>query len=357
MHSEKKLLRGLSAALVTGSMVLSIACGGGKKPASFTPTPMREESPGPPVFQKVPPAENPAIVQPPAGTEPAAGSNLYTLEVEDELDISVYGENDLQHVLVPVRPDGMISFAFIGDVPAAGRTVEEVRTDMTSKLGQFLRSPHVTVIAKQFAQKRVYIGGEVKSPGILYLKGREGTLLDALYKAGLTTDKADLREAYLMRANRLVDADFEELVLGNVSANLRLMDRDLIYIPQNTRRFVYVIGEVASSQAIEATEPVSMIYVITKAGGFKEYAKRGEIAVIRGGLKNPSMAVVNVRHLLKGDLSQNIEILPGDIVYVAKSALGHYAAFMDQVYRGISLLYQRNLLAESLNSNTVRIRN
>lgn len=343
---------GLKGLVLLGSIVVSIACSGPKKPATFQPTPVDEGSPGPPVFEKVPAAENPALIQAPAGSDPAATAP-YTLEVEDELDISVYGEEDLQHVLVPVRPDGMISFTFIGDVAAEGRTIEEVRTEMTTKLGQYLRSPHVTVIAKQFAQKRVYVGGEVKAPGILYLKGREGTLLDALYKAGLTTDKADLREAYLMRANRLVDADFQELVTGNVSANLRLMDRDLIYIPQNTRRFVYVIGEVASSQAIEATEPVSMIYVIAKAGGFKEYAKRGEIAVIRGGLKNPTMAVVNVRYLLKGDLSQNVQILPGDIVYVAKSALGHYAAFMDQVYRGVSLIYQTDLLT----SNPVKVTN
>ncbi|HEY3175476.1 MAG TPA: polysaccharide biosynthesis/export family protein [Candidatus Polarisedimenticolia bacterium] len=360
--SSKRLDRQTLTAFLVVVMTLWLgACGGVKVKRYQAGSPdaeAYEKAVSPPVFQKVPAAENPGLIQaaPVAG---AAGAKSYLIEVEDELDISVYGETDLQHVVVPVRPDGMISFAFIGDVMAAGRSVEEVRAEVTQRLGQYLRSPQVTVIAKQFAQKKVYIGGEVKTPGILYLTGKEGTLLDALYKAGLATEKADLEGAYLIRENKVVDADFKDLVLGDISRNLKLADQDLIYIPENTRRFVYVIGEVNQNDAIPFSEPVPIIRVIAEAGGLREYAKRGEIAVIRGGLKEPEMAIVNARHLLKGDLSQNILVQPGDIVYVAKSALGHYAAFMDQLYRGISLITQRNLLVESLNRNrsTVRVVN
>src|SRR5262245_23284233 len=276
--------------------------------------------PKPPTFEKVAPEENPALLSPEGGAGPAGGP--YLIEVEDVLEISIYGESDLQHVDVPVRPDGMISFMFIGDVLAEGKTVEEVRDEMTRRLAQFLKTPQVTVIAKEFAQKKVFIGGEVKAPGILYLGGKEGTLLDALYKVGLTTDQASLDGAYIMRANRVVAADFKGLVRGDITRNVRLMNQDIIYVPENVNRYVYVVGEVKNNTALEVTAPIPIIQVITRAGGLTMFAKRQEIAVIRGGLKTPEVAIINARALIEGDFSQNILVRPGDIVYVSLSALG-----------------------------------
>ncbi|HET6372721.1 MAG TPA: polysaccharide biosynthesis/export family protein [Candidatus Polarisedimenticolia bacterium] len=306
------------------------------------------ESSAPPTFEKVPDQENTALVQPqPAGALPAGGP--YLLEVEDKLDISVYGEMDLQHVEIPVRPDGMISFTFIGDVLAAGRTIEEVREEMTRRLGQYLRSPQVTVIAKEFAQKKVFVGGEVKSPGILYLGGKEGTLLDALYKVGLTTSEASLDGAYIMRGNRLVAADFKGLVKGDITRNVRLMDQDIIFVPENVNRYVYVVGEVRTNTALEIGDPIPIIQVITRAGGLTNYAKRKEIAVIRGGLKTPEVAIVNAKLLMQGDFNQNILVKPGDIVYVATNALGKYSNFIDVILRTISPVVQATIVSNTVN--------
>jgi polysaccharide export outer membrane protein len=341
-------------------MLLLSACGGGavKRTAisANPPTPSSAppgsqpavDGPGAPTFQKVAPEDNPALA--PAAPGVGAGSaNPYQLEIEDQLDISVYDEKDLQHVEVPVRPDGMISFAFIGDVSAAGRTVEEVRTEMTEKLGRFLRSPQVTVIAKGFAQKKVFIGGEVKTPGIFYLSGKEGTLLDALYKAGLTTDKADLEGAYLMRSNKVVNTNFKQLVRGDTASNVRLMDQDMIYIPENTRRFIYVLGEVRNATALETLEPIPIIRALTQAGWMNLGAKKREIAVLRGGLKAPEIAVVDAKALVQGDLSQNIFVQPGDIIYVSPGPLGKFNYVIDTILRAISPIVQATIVSNTVN--------
>ena len=300
----------------------------------------------PPVFRKVPPEEN--ILVDPAPLDPGAGGP-YRVEVEDVLDISIYGEVDLQHVEVPVRPDGMISFAFIGDVEAAGRTVEEIRTDMTERLAQYLRSPQVTVIAKAFGQKKVFVGGQVREPGIFYLTGREGTLIDALYKAGLTTNEAHLDGAYIMRGNAVINADFKRLVRGDLSYNVALANEDVIYVPENHKRFVYVLGEIRKNDAFELSEPIPLIDVIARAGGFLRYSKLKEIAVIRGGLKDPELAIVNARALVEGDFRQNILILPGDIIYVPLSALGKYNRFMDDILRTVTFIFQGQNIAQEFN--------
>ncbi len=300
-------------------------------------------TPAPPTFQAVPPEENTALVQPPAAAQP------YRIEVEDTLDISVYGEEDLQHVEVPVRPDGMISFTFIGDVTAAGRTVEEVRAEMTQRLGQYLRSPQVTLIAKDFAQKKVYVGGEVKEPQDLMLGGREGTLLDALYKVGLVTEKADLDGAYLMRGNKVVAVDFRELVRGNVSRNVRLMDQDIVYVPQSVQQYVYVLGEVERNDAFAVTRPAPILEMISRAGGFTLNADRSEIVVVRGGLKAPQVAIVDGKRLLLGDPGQNLLVQPGDIIYVTLSGVGRYHRFIDELLRMISPIVQATIVSETVN--------
>ncbi|HKY32193.1 MAG TPA: polysaccharide biosynthesis/export family protein [Candidatus Polarisedimenticolia bacterium] len=297
-------------------------------------------------FVRIPAEQNDTVIQ----GDPATGpTGPYRLEIEDVLDISIYGEQDLQHVEVLVRPDGMISFAFIGDVQAAGRTVEEVRQDMTGRLAAYLRSPQVTVIAKQFAQKKVYVGGEVRNPGILYLTGKEGTLLDAMYKAGLVTDRASLEEAYIMRGNKIVAADFKELVRGNLLRNVRLMDQDMIYVPESANRYVYVLGRVRTNQALEVTQPIPIIQAIARSGGFDRFAKTDSVAVVRGGLKDPRIAMVDAKELIAGDLSQNIMVQPGDIVWVGLSGLGKYNEILQQILTSIAPIVQGVVLSNTAN--------
>jgi len=301
--------------------------------------------PSAPVFSRVPENELPPVIVP----ETVAGEG-YRLGVEDVLDISVYGEENLQHIEVPVRPDGRISFAFIGDVSAEGRTVEEIRADMTARLERYLRSPEIMVIVKQFAQKKVFVGGEVKNPGVYFLGSREGTLLDALYKVGLVSEHADLESAYLIRENRLVAANFKDLVRGEMTQNILLRDQDLVYVPKARGRHVYVLGEVRTSQAIQVDDAIPFVEVLARSGGLIRGAAQNEVAVIRGGLHNPMIAVVNVKALLAGDMRQNIAIEPGDIVYAPKSALGKYLDVLDLILRSISPIVQGVIVSENINN-------
>jgi polysaccharide export outer membrane protein len=309
------------------------------QPATVEPEPLG----GAPQFEQVPPEENTVLAT--AATMPAGP---YRMGVDDRLEISVYGESDLQKNDVPVRPDGMISFAFVGDVMAAGRTVEALREEMTQRLAQYLRSPQVSIILKQFSQRRVYVGGEVRSPGLIYLSGREQTVLDALYKAGLVTEKANLQEAYIIRANKIVAADFKGLVRGDMTQNVNLADQDIVYVPENTNRFVYVLGEVRRNDAFPISGPTPIVTLLAQAGGFTLIAKQKEIAVIRGGLRNPMVAYVNAKLLVQGDVSQNIMVQPGDIVYVATTALGKYNNFIDQLLHTLTFVFQGVLIGNTV---------
>jgi len=301
-----------------------------------------------PAFEPVPQSDLPKVPVPDVAPaeEPAASDKPYTVAVEDVLEISVYGDQELTRA-VPVRPDGKISYTFVGDVQAAGRTIEEIRGDLRSKLSGYLRSPEVTVIAREFGRQKVYVGGEVKAPGVFFLSSHENTLADVFFKAGLTTDKADLSKAMLIRRGRIVDVDFAKMVKGDIALNVPLQNEDLVYVPEATERFVYVLGEVRTQGAVETTIPISVLNALARSGGVNQgTAKSKEIAVLRGGLKDPKVAVVNFRRLVQGDVSQNIMVQPGDIIYVPTTALGKYNQFIEQLLRTLTFLFQGRVIQQ-----------
>jgi polysaccharide biosynthesis/export protein len=316
--------------------IILAGCGGGKAPAttpaSAAPAMPAQEPAAAPEFVSVPTSDIPTV---PATPKPAGSTSggSYVVAVEDVLEISVYGDPDLTRQ-VPVRPDGMISYTFIGDVKASGRTIEEIRAEMKERLGAYLRTPEVTVIAKEFGRQKVYVGGEVRQPGVFYLTARENTLVDVVYRAGLPTEKADVTRALLVRNGRLVPVDFSKIVKGDLAGNLSMENNDLVYIPEASERYIYVLGEVRNQNAIETTIPLSILNVLTRS------------AVLRGGLKDPKVAVVNFRRLVEGDLSQNIQVQPGDIVYVPTTGLGRYNQFIEQILRTFTLLFQGRVVQQ-----------
>lgn len=354
------------AALLTGALLLGTACTNSVHEPYVAPIPVFEALPLPqahpgeggaavpggeatvevdanvPVFERVPPEEIPPVIEPEVGSE-------YRIELGDVLDLSIYGEEDLQHVEVPVRPDGRISFAFVGDVQAVGRTVEDLRKEITSKLATYLRSPELMLIVKDFAEKKVFVGGEVANPGVYFMEPREGTLLDALYKVGLQTDQADLDSAYLLRGNRLVAANFSQLIRGDMAQNVSLRDQDLVYVPKAKGKFVYVLGEVRLNNAFEVDGPVPFIHMLSLAGGFVQGSKQREVAVVRGGLRQPEIARIDAKALLKGDMRQNIMILPGDIIYVPQSALGKYLDVLDIILKTLAPFVQGIIITDQIN--------
>ena len=66
-------------------------------------------------------------------SEPVNAEPSYLLGPEDVLKVAVWKDEQLTQEMV-VRPDGMITFPLIGEVVAAGRTAEDVRSDVTKRL-------------------------------------------------------------------------------------------------------------------------------------------------------------------------------------------------------------------------------
>lgn len=121
----------------------------------------------------------------------------FVLGPEDIVQISVWKDDNLTKEAV-VRPDGMVSFPLVGDVPAAGRTVEDLRLDLTKRLTRFIPTPHVTVSPTKILSYKIYVLGRVNRPGE-YLVGHYTDVLQALSLAGGLTPFAAENDIKIMR--------------------------------------------------------------------------------------------------------------------------------------------------------------
>lgn len=120
------------------------------------------------------------LVSSPTGTTP------YKIGPQDVLDVSVFKVPELSKT-VQVADSGHINLPLVGEVPAAGRTAQDVERELTKQLGaKYLQNPQVTVFVKEYNSQRVTIEGAVKKPGVYPIRGRS-TLLQAIATAeGLT---------------------------------------------------------------------------------------------------------------------------------------------------------------------------
>ena len=85
---------------------------------------------------------------------------------------------------VQVAETGTVNLPLVGEVPAAGKTAQQLERELTAKLGaKYLQNPQVTVLVKENNSHKVTIEGAVKSPGVYPMKG-ETTLLQSMAMAG-----------------------------------------------------------------------------------------------------------------------------------------------------------------------------
>ena len=121
----------------------------------------------------------------------------YQLGPEDVLLISVWKDEHLTREVV-VRPDGMISFPLVGDVPAEGRTVEDLRIDLAKRLIKYIPAVNLTVAVIKPLSYKVYVVGRVAKPGE-FLVGHYTDVLQALSLAGGLTPFAAENDIKVVR--------------------------------------------------------------------------------------------------------------------------------------------------------------
>ena len=180
------------------------------------------------------------FVEPIADT-PLAGSPFdpaikpkYVLYPSDELLI-IYPTDQTLDQQIPIRADGNISLPYVGDVQAADRSPSELAADINDKYQGVLKNPNVAVIVKKEVGRRVYFGGQVRTPGALTLKP-EQTLTQCLFETGGVTENAQSEQIIVVRVRRgegtyVLNANLDRILAG-LEPDVRLEPYDIIHVPE-----------------------------------------------------------------------------------------------------------------------------
>ncbi|WP_395647870.1 polysaccharide biosynthesis/export family protein [Terricaulis sp.] len=83
----------------------------------------------------------------------------------DEIEIIVFSAPELNRT-VTVAPDGRISLPLLQPIRAADLTTDELHDTLVAAYSSQLRTPELSVSAKSYASRQVFVGGEVARPGI-----------------------------------------------------------------------------------------------------------------------------------------------------------------------------------------------
>lgn len=179
---------------------------------------------------------------PPAPLEPAAYVPSlplppYHIQVGDVLDIRLLLNPELNEE-VTVRPDGKISTTIATNVTAAGRTVPQLDAVLRRDYSKDLQNPRVSVVVRSFAPTRIYVAGQVASPGEFITVGPTLTLSQAIARAGGTKLDADDSDIFIIRRGPDDKPEFLKVNYTAIQhaddpdADVRLAPYDVVYVPK-----------------------------------------------------------------------------------------------------------------------------
>jgi len=158
----------------------------------------------------------------------------YTIGANDHLQVFVWKEPDLTRD-VTVMADGRITFPLIGEIMAAGRTVNELKKIIADKLKKFVTAPEVTVIVAQSLSRQIYTIGKLMRAGP-YPLAPNMTVLQAISAAGGFAEWADTKNIMIVRHEQGKEVqlrfNYKDFVDGkNLQQNILLKPRDTIVVP------------------------------------------------------------------------------------------------------------------------------
>lgn len=248
----------------------------------------------------------------------------FVISPGDELAVSVLDYPELSRKFL-VPPDGHFYYPLVGEIELNGKTLrqfQKVLTESFSHYQVFSLSPGdevgITVYQHDELNRKLVIPPDSRFfyplIGEIDTKGKTLSQVRELITVGLSRFIVDPQ----------VSVDMVNVRRPKIIVDPQVSVEVLAFGGQK----VFVIGEVNRPGVFTAENNMSLLEAISKAGGFTLDAKQDSVLLINGGMEAPNLTLYNLERFLKGkDLTQNISLQRGDIVYVPASAIANVDRF------------------------------
>ena len=267
-----------------------------------------------------------------------ASDEAYRFEVGDEVMVESFSDPSLnrgnldQGRGLMIQPDGTITLRLLGQIPAAGRTVDELREALEERYLEFYKVPSITVTPlktnarlealRSAIDARFGQGGQLRRVTVT----PEGTI----QLPGISSTQA----------NGLTIGELEREIEERYSSELGPGVNTNVTLFQRAPTFVYVIGEVRTPGQFQLQKPTTAIQALTLAGSWNNGANLREIVVLRRTDDWRLMATkLDLRGALLGERpcpADDIWVRDSDIIIVPKSPILLFDDFINLVFtRGL----------------------
>jgi len=238
----------------------------------------------------------------------------------------------------PTQDADLMRVQIIHGERKADTPVEEIVDMSYAVTGRMPRGPALTAgdivvvpLAESFS-----VTGEVNKAGLFgrgdskVKSGKPIRLSDALAAAGGLKPSADMKAVKLLR--RVGPTEEPKLLTFDVDAALNkadasqdpiVRDGDRILVASNDGYLL--LGRVKTPGVYYAPGaggvPLTITRLIALGGGFDIYAKKSSVTVVRKDKPGHTMAVDVKAIIEEGKLDKDLQLSPGDVVFVGESAL------------------------------------
>jgi polysaccharide export outer membrane protein len=264
----------------------------------------------------------------------------YELAPSDQILIGVPESEEINQRPFRIDAEGFINIGAlgIGRIRAAGLTVRALEAELTTRLREYIRDPHVNITVTQFRNEPVIFSGAFRTPGFYALQGGR-TLVEMLAVVGGMQPNASRRIKITRRSeygpiplpNAVEDparkVSSVEISLDSLTTNVNpaediiLMAYDIV--SAELAQPVYVNGEVTKPSAIALGDQpsISVMQALTQAGGLTQAANRGKIRILRPILGTSRLAVIEVDlNRVTTGKDNDVPLLPNDVLYVPRDS-------------------------------------
>jgi len=154
----------------------------------------------------------------------------------DQISIEVFGHPELDRK-VQIEQNGEFYYPLLGDMDVEGLSVKELRSFLAEKISRYYVDPDVNVTVVGIQSQKIFVLGEVRTPGVYPLQ-YPVSAFEIVLRAGGFNERAKKSSIVLVReteeGTRAVKLDLEKVYKdGEPDENIYVRGGDIIYVPQS----------------------------------------------------------------------------------------------------------------------------
>ncbi len=267
----------------------------------------------------------------------------------DIIEVAAPGVKELAFVTTRVSGDGIIALPVVGTIHAGGRTEDQIRQEVRSRLGAIMYDPQVSVFVREYHSRKIAVIGAVLKAGLYEPASPNETILDMIAMARGPSNDAS-RQVVFIPHGASSAAELEALarlpkggagavsvpgMLRNVEPvvfNIRDMNAamtevvlslpvrpgDVIMIPEAGN--VFIQGWVMKPGPYKINQDLTMLALIAAAGGPMFPADMSAARLIRAGVNGEKQLYdVDLQAIARGE-QNDVYVQNGDVIELGSTA-------------------------------------